>query len=384
MRQNIFPGEGRNPVIFIFLGINFINYYVLMKRILKYLAYLLLFVVLLFAGFLLFATLSDYKPPEQVVVYRSSHPDTLPVPGTFSVMTWNIGYCGLGKEMDFFYDGGTQVRASRENTLKYLQGVRDFLQANDTLDFLMLEEVDFHSKRTYFINELDTFKKYLPGYKAFSALNYNVSFVPVPVSEPMGRVRSGLVLFSRYEPFLVERRDFPGQYDWPTRLFMLDRCFLVAHFLLEDGSELQVITTHNSAFDGGKLKKEEMVYLKKYLLEESQKGTRIITGGDWNQNPPGFDDQRFNKASGYKNFVANMIPQDYMPAGWQWAYDPAVMTNRANLTPYEPGKTPTTLLDFFLLSPGTEVLAVKGIDLGFLYSDHQPVTMLFRCDSVAK
>jgi endonuclease/exonuclease/phosphatase family metal-dependent hydrolase len=354
-----------------------------MKRFLKYTVYLLLLVILLFAGFMIYATLTDYEPPEQVVVYRSAHPDTLAVPDTFSVMTWNIGYCGLGKEMDFFYDGGKQVRASRENTLKYLKGVRDFLTANDSLDFMLLEEVDLHSKRTYFINELDTFKKYLPGYKAFFALNYKVSFVPVPVTQPMGKVESGLVLLSKYEPVFVERRDFPGQYDWPTRLFMLDRCFMVAHYVLNDGHELQVIVTHNSAFDGGKLKKEEMAYLKDYLLAEAEKGNRIIVGGDWNQNPPGFKDQDFNKTSGYKNFVANAIPEDYMPSGWQWASDLSVMSNRANLAPYEPGKTPTTLLDFFLLSPGTEVIRVKGIDLGFEYSDHQPVTMIFRCDAPA-
>ena len=348
-----------------------------MKRFLKYLAYLLLLLVVLFGAFVLYATLTDYNPPEKIVVYRSGYPDTLPVPDTLSVMTWNIGYCGLGKEMDFFYDGGKQVRASRENTLKYLRGVRDFLTAQDTLDFILLEEVDFHSKRTYYINELDTFRKYLPGYKAFSALNYKVAFVPVPVTEPMGKVRSGLVLFSKYEPVLVERRDFPGQYSWPTRLFMLDRCFLVAHYLLQDGSELQVITTHNSAFDGGKLKKEEMAYLKNYLLDEEKKGNRVIVGGDWNQNPPGFDDSAFNEKSGYKNFVANMIPADYLPPQWQWAYDNTVMTNRANLTPYMPGKTPTTLLDFFLLSPGTHPLHVKGIDLEFEYSDHEPVVMRF-------
>ncbi len=349
-----------------------------MKRILKYLGWFVLAIVVFFGFFLLYATLTDYKPPEQIIVYRSDHPDTLAVPDTLSAMTWNIGYCGLGKEMDFFYDGGKQVRASRENTMKYLNGVKRFLIANDTLDFILLEEVDFHSKRTYFMNELDTFKKYLPAYKAFSALNYNVGFVPVPVTEPMGKVKSGLVLFSRYEPVLVERRDFPGQYAWPTRLFMLDRCFMVAHYLLRDGKELQVITTHNSAFDGGELKKEEMAYLKNYLLTESEKGNRIIVGGDWNQNPPGFDDSEFNKRSGYENFVARAIPEDFMPAGWQWAADTTLMTNRANLAPYQPGKTPTTLLDFYLLSPGTEALRVKGIDLGFEFSDHQPVTLLFR------
>jgi len=353
-----------------------------MKKILKILVYFLLLLVVAFGVFLLYATLTDYDPPEVEVVYRSQSPDTLTVPDTFSVMTWNIGYCGLGKEMDFFYDGGKQVRASRENTLKYLKGVKDFLSSVDTLDFLLLEEVDFHSKRTYYINELDTFRRILPRHRAFSALNYNVAFVPVPPTEPMGKVRSGLVIFSRYEPSLVERRDFPGSYDWPTRLFMLDRCFLAAHFPLSDGHELLVIVTHNSAFDGGRLKKKEMAYLKEYLLEEAGKGNRIVVGGDWNQNPPGYEDKAFNERSGYSNFLAMSIPQDYLPGVWHWAVDTTVKTNRANLTPYVPGETPTTILDFFLLSPATTPLHVRGIDLGFRYSDHQPVMLTFSCDTL--
>ncbi len=354
-----------------------------MKKVLKILGFLLLLLVILLGGFLVFATWSDYDPPEREVVYRSDRPDTLPVPDSFSVMTWNIGYCGLGKEMDFFYDGGKQVRASRENTLKYLDGVRTFLRHADTLDFILLEEVDEHSKRTFFINEMDTFRQDLKGYHAFFALNYKVAFVPVPVTRPMGKVRSGIAMFTKYEPSLVERRDFPGQYDWPTRLFMLDRCFMVAHFPLTDGHELLVIVTHNSAFDGGELKREEMAYLKDFLLKESAQGNRIVVGGDWNQNPPGYHDDTFNKFSGYTNFTAQAIPSDFLPSAWRWAYDPTVPTNRANLTPYHPGETPTTLLDFFLLSPHTELLEVHGIDLGFAYSDHQPVLMRFVCDTLS-
>ncbi len=331
--------------------------------------------LLLFVLFLLVATLTDYRPPEKIELYASNHPDTLKVPDTLNLLTWNIGYCGLGKDMDFFYDGGKQVRTSRAHTVANLKAVTDFLMKNDTMDAFFLQEVDISSHRTYRIHEVDTLKKYLPGYKVFVALNYKVFFVPVPVSNPMGGVKSGVVLLSRYEPLRVDRMDYPGQYGWPTRLFMLDRCFLAARYPLKNGAQLVLIVTHNSAFDNGELKKEEMAFLKKYILDEQMKGNRVVVGGDWNQNPPGFRDESFNDKSGYKRFVLNKIPEDYLPAGWNWAFDGNHMTNRSNLTPFDPEKTPTTLLDFFLLSPGIQKLSVQGIDLGFEHSDHNPVRM---------
>ena len=344
-----------------------------MKKLIRGIAWIFGILILLFVLFLVVATLTDYKPPVQVELYVSDHPDTLDVYDTLNLMTWNIGYCGLGKDMDFFYDGGKQVRTSKKHTINNLKAIRNFLIHNDTMDAFFLQEVDVSSKRTYHIHEVDTLRKYLPQYKVFLALNYKVFYVPVPVLHPMGGVKSGVVLISRNEPLRVDRMDYPGQYNWPTRLFMLDRCFLVARYPLKDGTQWLLIDTHNSAFDNGELKKEEMAFLKDFIMREQQKGNKVVVGGDWNQNPPGFQDKTFNNMSGYKRFVLNQIPEDYLPVGWTWAYDRSHMTNRSNLTPFDPEKTPTTLIDFFLLSPGVKCLSIQGIDLGFEHSDHNPV-----------
>ncbi|NOY36133.1 MAG: endonuclease/exonuclease/phosphatase family protein [Chlorobi bacterium] len=344
-----------------------------MKKVLRFLLYLIGIIVLAFILLLLLGTLLDYRPPEIITVYESENPDTLTNQHALSFLGWNIGYAGLGSDMDFFYDGGKQVRTSRQRTLENINAISNFLESNDTMDFMLLQEVDFNSKRTYHVNELDEFKEVLPDYHSFSALNYKVFFVPLPFNNPMGKVRSGLVMFSKYNPSLVERRDFPGQYGWPTRLFMLDRCFLVAYFPLGNNRQLLMIDTHNSAFDDGSLKKEEMTYLKKFILQEHEKGNLVIVDGDWNQNPPGYNDKKFNKASGYENFILKNISTDYMPAYWTWSYDPYHTTNRSLVKPYNPETTATTVLDFSLLSPGIQKDTVFVKDLGFKNSDHQPV-----------
>jgi endonuclease/exonuclease/phosphatase family metal-dependent hydrolase len=43
--------------------------------------------------------------------------------------------------------------------------------------------------------------------------------------------------------------------------------------------------------------------------------------------------------------------------------------------PYQKGKTKTTIIDFYVVSPNVEVKAVHTIATGFKFSDHQPVIM---------
>ena len=72
---------------------------------------------------------------------------------SLKIVTWNIGYGGLGSNMDFFYDGGTRIRDTKARTLENLEGVLAEMKALDA-DIYLLQEVDECSRRTYRINEL--------------------------------------------------------------------------------------------------------------------------------------------------------------------------------------------------------------------------------------
>jgi hypothetical protein len=70
-----------------------------------------------------------------------------------------------------------------------------------------------------------------------------------------------------------------------------------------------------------------------------------------------------------------MVKADFMPADWTYAFDPTTPSNRNVIHAFDPNKTFTTLIDFYLLSPNVQLVEVKGMDVGFAYSDHQPVLM---------
>jgi len=65
-------------------------------KLLRYVFYFLLGLAMLSGAFLLYATLVDWKPEGRITIERSSGPDTVSAEGSLSVLTWNIGYCGLG------------------------------------------------------------------------------------------------------------------------------------------------------------------------------------------------------------------------------------------------------------------------------------------------
>lgn len=348
----------------------------MLKKILFIILGLVLLLVLLLGGFILYAQLTDYKPDEKVEVVSEGNSTAKMDSDSLSFVTWNIGYSGLGPDVDFFYDGGTNVITPKNLVEKYFAGIKKTVSGYKNTDFVLLQEVDQNSKRSHRINEYKEISALNSKWNATFGKNYDVNFVPVPYYEPMGDVIGGLATYTSYQSAGNTRYQFPGNFSWPTGLFFLDRCFLLQRFPTKNGKELIVINTHNSAYDDdGSLKKQQMVYMKEVLIEEYKKGNYVVVGGDWNQTPPGFDNKKFAKVGGEE--VREQIPVsfDYMPEGWLWAYDPDVPTNRKVATAYDPAKTFRTVIDFFLLSPNIKLTKVKGNQTNFQYSDHQPVYM---------
>ena len=117
-----------------------------MKTFLKISFFTISVIVLLFVLFFAFFTITDYKPDATFDIHNTNHPDTLKTGDTLTIITWNIGYAGLGNEMDFFYDGGEQVRATEKNTRKNLSEISSFLSNTGKPDFILLQEVDKKAK----------------------------------------------------------------------------------------------------------------------------------------------------------------------------------------------------------------------------------------------
>jgi endonuclease/exonuclease/phosphatase family metal-dependent hydrolase len=351
--------------------------YVIMKW-LRTLVIMVLALAGLFCFLLILATLADFKPePVEKAEVQGTAPGIQITDSVFTILTWNLGYFGLGKECDFFYDGGKMTRPAKSDYLDYSARVLDYLGKAEKAGFYFFQEVDIKARRSYNDDQVARLRSVFPGMESSVAVNYKVSFVPVPLNNPMGRVKSGLVSFSSFHTVENNRYAFPGGYAWPVRLFQLDRCFLLSRLTLPGGKDLVLINTHNEAFDDGSQRKQQIAVLKDLMLSEYAKGNYVVTGGDWNQNPVGFSIGQFSNFDVGRK-IDPAIEQDFFPQGWQWVFNPDIPTNRDVNQPYQKGKTKTTIIDFFVISPNVQAVSISTDDLGFAWSDHQPVRMRFK------
>jgi endonuclease/exonuclease/phosphatase family metal-dependent hydrolase len=361
------------------------------KKILKWTAGAILLFLVYVLTCLVHGTATDYQPEEKITLkIAPNSPLNIIKTANLTFLNWNIGYAGLGGKSNFFYDDGNpfffsnrkMIRSPRKFVEENISGISNFITKNKA-DFILLQEVDKNSKRSYYINQHQKYSKQLPNYSSSFATNFLVERVLIPVCEPwhvMGQMESGLSTYSKYTAQNATRYQFPGSYGWPDYIFHLDRCFSAQRYqtIHPEGKELIVINTHNSAYDGGTLKQQEMDYFKSFVLKEYEQGNYVIVGGDWNQTPPNVPFDSPGKAIGVPTdssyYPANILP-NFMPEGWQWAFDDKVPTNRAMANILNYGKTAVSLVDYYLVSPNVKVIKVAGQNLKFENSDHNPVLM---------
>ena len=350
-----------------------------MKTILKVIGICLLCLILLFVGYIIFMMATDYKPNEKISInIEDNQSKKVSTNKPLTLTTFNIGYCGMDKNEDFFMDGGTMSRCiSKEQTLTNMHGIGNEIKKLNS-DFLFLQEVDKKATRSYKVNEFDYLKDTFKDYGFTFAINYKVPWVPVPITKPHGQVLAGLTSMSKFNINSSERYSLPGQESFPRQLVELDRCILVNKIPVENNKNLILINAHLSAYDkGGTIRRQQIEFLSKVLEEEYSKGNYVIVGGDWNQQIPGTDAFKFKTTESRPDWLQD-VPNTFNPKGFKWAFDENTPSCRTVATPYVKDKNLTAIIDAFMVSDNVEVISTKGTNMEFEYSDHNPVTLTFK------
>ena len=353
-----------------------------MKKLLKVLLIVILVIVVLVGAGLGYLTATEYRPAAVEEVPIAFPLDRQVQEGqSLSILSWNIGYAGLGAESDFFMDGGSGVRSADEETVnRYLAGIRDYIYS-DTPDLILLQEVDENSTRSYGINQTEALAN-RDGYtqKRTFAKNFS-AIVPYPLP-PIGRVQSGLYTISHYSIDAAERVALPCPFSWPLRIVNLKRCLLVNHLPIQGtDKELVLIDLHLEAYDSGEGKIAQTKQLSEYIQSEYEKGNYVIAGGDFNQIFPGGLEAYPNEHPDL--WTPGILEEDALPEGFTYACDLTTPTCRLLNQPYDPTDAANTqyyVIDGFILSPNVTLQSVESVDLGFENSDHNPVRLQVTLD----
>ena len=349
-----------------------------MKKFFKILLILVLAVVLALGALIGWLSATEYRPAsiEALAPLSAAAAEKLPQGAELSILSWNIGYAGLGAGSDFVLDGGENMRAADKATVqRYLSGI-DAAVRGGGYDLVLLQEVDTNSSRTYSIDEAAA----LSFGDAYFAPNYSCGFVPNPNTyfiDPMGRVNSGLMTCSEYKIGSAERRSLPCPFSWPLRIVNLKRCLLVSYLPIEGSdSQLVLVNLHLEAYDDGEGKIAQTKQLMSFLEAEYQKGNYVIAGGDFNQVFPGALEAWPNTHP--ENWIPGVLEESSLPEGFSFVYDLDTPSCRLLNQPYDPSDTVNTqhyVIDGLIVSPNVTVKTVETLDLGFADSDHNPVRL---------
>lgn len=349
-----------------------------MKKLLRTLLIIVLVIITVAAAGLAWLCANEYKPDVRVdlnVNKGSSETKVLHRGDTISLLSWNIGYAGLGKDSDFFMDGGENVAAADMATVyKYLNGICDTIYGDEDAapDIVMLQEVDKNSTRTYGIDET----KYLARGNNAYALNFCSEYVPFPLP-PIGKVNSGLLTTTDYNIRTARRIQLPCPFKWPVSVVNLKRCLLVTRIPVADSDrELIIVNMHLEAYDDGEGKIAQTKQLLNYIRSEYANGNYVIAGGDFNQVFPGSLDKYPNLHEDL--WAPGYIYDNILNESWTIAYDNETPTCRLLNQPYDPTDTENTqyyVIDGYLLSPNIKLENVETLDCSFENSDHNPVSL---------
>lgn len=348
-----------------------------MKKGIKIVLIVLAVVVVLAGGFLAFLSITEYRP-DAVEPVRVSVVGNSETPGdSISVLSWNIGYCGLGKNESFVMDGGTgSGKPTDENFDTYYNGVLATLADFDA-DIYMLQEVDENSARSRHYDMTRYFPENLSQYSSAFALNYSCPFVPFPWP-PMGQINGGIMTMTDFtmQGGEAERIALPCPFSWPLRTANLKRCLLVSRIVLPDTEkELVMVNLHLEAYDSGEGKAAQTAMLMDFIESEYEKGNYVIAGGDFNQTFPG-GLEAFPMQSA-DLWAPGALSEADLPEGFSFAYDTATASCRSLDRPLDTADPNFQyyIIDGFILSPNVTMESVETQPLDFQYSDHNPLLL---------
>ena len=299
----------------------------------------------------------------------------------YSAVTYNIGFGAYTPDFSFFMDGGKSSWAkSKESVIQTVQGAGDLVASLDP-DFAIIEEIDLDSTRSYHVNEYQILKDCLSQDYTVFAKNYHSAFLFYPFTQPHGSSNSGIGLFSRYEIKSSVRRSLPISTS-VSKFLDLDRCYSVSRIPVDNGKELVLYALHTSAYgNSDAIREAHITMLTEDMEQEYAAGNYVICGGDFNH------DLKADEASGEEcESWAYPFPRSRLSEHFSFAMDFLTKEERDGLwnssrnadMAYVEGVTYTVTLDGFLISDNVECVSYENINIGYRYSDHDPVCMKFR------
>ena len=383
-----------------------------LKRVLLYFSFVLAAILLFVLGYVIFILLSYSRIDDNLNldIDGSAVNSVVEINEELSISSYNIGFGAYSQNYTFFLDSAETVDGiatqgyygtalNKEEVLFNTNGaIKTIKELNP--DFAIFQEVDIKVTRSYKIDQYQMIKDAFNHNNLTYGINFDTAFLPYPLYDMHGKTLAGIATASKYQIQKATRISLPIA-DNLSKLFDLDRCFVINEFKTSNDNKLIIVNIHMSAYDeGGVIRKQQLDILNKYLIEWEKLGYYVIVGGDFNHDLLTFNplnDFNFDTKIAFKEFInhkkpdwlqmffledgTGVINEDYRVIASSNA-----PTNRDASVEWEIGKGYVSVIDGFIVSKNIEVITVetiitkngnKGLD-HFAYSDHDPTLLKFK------
>lgn len=352
-----------------------------MKKALKIILWIVVVLVLVVGAYLAYVFIDYYRLDDNLDLPVTGEVEQTAATDTdYSIVSYNIGFGAYSADYSFFMDGGKYSRAfSLDAVNENIGGAMDTVGALSP-DFVLLQEVDTDSTRSYHVDESELVLSALTGYDSVFSQDYDSPYLFYPIFSPHGKSVSGIMTLSSAKIESSLRRSLPIESGF-MKLVDLDRCYSVSRIPVSNGKTLCLINLHLSAYSSdGTIATEQLKMLFSDIAAEYAAGNYVVCGGDFNKDLLGDSSEIFG-ISGDDFTWAQSFPFDLLPDGFTLVApldeeNPVPSCRNAN-EPYDPETTFVLTIDGFIVSDNVKVVSSEVVDTGFAYSDHNPVRMVF-------
>lgn len=349
-------------------------------KIIKIFITVVIFLITL-AGLFFLSVFTDRQKIEKTedinIRYTQKPPYLLTAKPSYTAITWDIGFATQGAGVDSYFEGGKTSCPPYDSVMQWMSEIENYLTSVNNTDFVLLQEIDRLSKRSYNIDQRHVIDSVFLQHARCFAGNHNVSFIPVPLRHPYGAISAGMETLSATYPLESMRYAFEKKGNFFKKPFMEDLCCINNYYRLRNGKSLIIINVYNAPLKKMTERLNLAQSIVALMVTEYEQGNYVMAGGNWGITPLTATDAAFAIPDTTFFNNDNTSLSEILPDGWKLCFDPNHPTTRNMKTPYQQNTTPVSITDFFIVSPNVNVIETQTIPLNFKDSPHNPVMMKF-------
>ncbi len=322
---------------------------------------------------------------------------------TYDAITYNINYGMMNQEMSYagsvgyMASGakvtGSETRAiSKERAKINVNGSAGFISSgeNENVDFLLLQQIDIDSTRSYYLNEKDLLDDILINYASVYAECGTSNYVLGSMfGTTTGKTESKMATYSKHKVNFAIRYSLPSNEKFLEKYGTNDNCVIVTRFKISGVSNkyLSVVNVHISRYENEEVRRLDIQAIYDIMnTEKNVNGNYCVVGGSFAYLLNGTDGEFKNsmETPSWGTVLPDCFSEESLKnIGFSIckdaiAIDQGIGTARDASIAYSRGTNYEAITDGFIVSDDIVVESTKVLDNNYLYSSHNPVKIRFR------